>query len=364
MSPKADAYGKITDKIIAALEQGVVPWNKPWRSVNGNGPTSLQTGREYRGINVWLLSIEAQMRGYTSPYWVTFKQAKERGGTVRKGEKSTEVVLWKPFKKTIEVDGKDEEKSFLMMRTFNVFNVDQCDGIEVPKSEPLPERDPIEACEQIVLGYYGPTIKHGGNRAYYSPALDYIQMPQRNQFTSSEAYYGTLFHELAHSTGHEDRLNRTFGGSFGTETYSKEELVAEMAASFLRGEAGIDLDIEQSASYISSWLSKLKDDRKMVVQAAAAAQKASDLILGLGRGEEEGADAPPRSTTRRNHEGRIHRCPCPDRQREAPGRHPVRVLRPGHPERRRTHHEVRQERRSRGRGSGRASRVLAVPARH
>jgi antirestriction protein ArdC len=284
MSPKADAYQAITDRVIEALEAGHVPWHRPWRSVRGQLPTSLQTGRAYRGINVWLLSLESMRQGYTSPYWITFKQAKERGGNVRRGEKGTQVVLWKPVRKQVENDaGENEEHRYLVLRTYTVFNLEQTDGIEMPEEEPLPERDPIEACEAIVTGYLlGPDIRHGGNRAYYSPALDYVQMPQRGQFDTSEGYYATLFHELAHSTGHESRLNRGgFGGGFGSESYSKEELVAEMAAAFLCGEAGIEVDIPQSASYIRSWLKALENDRKLLVSAAAAAQKASDRVLGI-----------------------------------------------------------------------------------
>ena len=287
MSPKADAYNVVTDKIIEALESGHVPWHKPWRSVRGEMPTSLQTGREYRGINVWILSVEAQLRGYSSPYWVTFKQAKERGGSVRKGEKGTQVVLWKPIRKSGENEaGETEDRSFLMLRHFTVFNIEQCDGIEIAAdTEPLPERDPIGACEAIVTGYVpGPTIQHGGNSAHYSPALDYVQMPQIGQFDTAEHYYGTLFHELAHSTGHESRLNRdtlSKPNVFGSEDYSKEELVAEMAAAFLCGEAGIDVNVQHRAGYIQNWLRALKDDRKLLVSAAAKAQKASDLVLGI-----------------------------------------------------------------------------------
>src|SRR5215471_593786 len=179
-TPKVDAYGIVTGKILEALEQGHIPWSKPWRSVRGEMPTSLQTGRAYRGINVWILSVESMLRGFNSPYWVTYKQAKERGATVRKGEKGTQIVLWKPFTKTVEENGEDKEKKFFMLRYFTVFNADQCDGdLGLPEVEPLPERDPIEAAEDIIRGFVGrPEVKHGGNRAHYAPPLDYVQMPQ------------------------------------------------------------------------------------------------------------------------------------------------------------------------------------------
>jgi antirestriction protein ArdC len=285
MSPKADAYEVVTRRIIEALEQGVVPWHKPWKNVRGVGPTSMSTGKEYRGINVWILAVEQMLKGYSSPYWLTFKQAKERGGSVRKGEEGTQIVLWKPFKKKVEKDGQEREERFLMLRYFTVFNVDQCDGIEAPAIEEIPERDPIETAEAIVQSYVGrPEVKHGGNRAYYSPALDYIQMPKTGQFHDAEGYYATLFHELAHSTGHESRLARKSLISptpFGTPDYSREELVAELAAAFVCGEAGIPVNVEQSAAYLQSWLKVLKDDRKMLVQAAAQAQKAADLMQGI-----------------------------------------------------------------------------------
>ena len=286
MSPKQDAYEAITARVIAALEEGTIPWEKPWISVRGEFPTSLQTGKPYRGVNVWMLSLTAQLAGYSSPYWVTYKQAKERGGSVRKGEKGTQVVLFKPISKEIEGEnGETEEKTWWLLRSFTVFNLDQTDGIEMPQEEPLPERDPIHDCEAIVTGYLqGPDIRHGGNSAHYSPSLDYVQMPKSGQFDSSESYYGTLFHELAHSTGHKDRLNRdtlTSPLPFGSEDYSKEELIAEMSAAMLSGVAGIEVPVERHAGYIQHWLKVLKDDKKLVVQAAAKAQKASDLILGI-----------------------------------------------------------------------------------
>jgi len=305
MSPKADAYEVVTRRIIEALEQGVVPWHRPWKNVAGVGPTSLASGKEYRGINVWILAVEQVLKGYSSPYWLTFKQAKERGGSVRKGEKGTQIVLWKPVRKSAENEaGETENRSYLLLRYFTVFNVDQCDDIEAPVLEAIPERDPIETCEAIVASYVGrPEVKHGGNRAFYSPALDYIQMPLTGQFDSAEGYYATLFHELAHSTGHESRLGRKSliqPAPFGSEDYSREELVAELAAAFVCGEAGIPVNVEQSAAYLKSWLRVLKDDRKMLVQAAAQAQKAADLMQGIE--VKKGESAPADSTVNHKEE--------------------------------------------------------------
>lgn len=410
MSPKADAYQAVTDRIIEALEGGTVPWHKPWKNLQGVGPTSLQTGREYRGINVWILSVEAMLKGYTSPYWATFKQAKERAvaaaraegrdieertgkkgtyyveqvdgewkafrGGVRKGEKATQVVLWKPVRKTEknEKTGEDEERRFLVLRTFSVFNVEQCDGVDGPEMPELPEdHSPIDAAEAIVTGWSGrPTVKHGGNRAYYSPALDYIQMPLSGQFAEAEGYYATLFHELAHSTGHSSRLARKSLISptpFGTPDYSKEELVAELAAGFLCGEAGIPVNVEQSASYIASWLKVLKDDRKLIVHAAAQAQKAADLVLGIEpyKGEEEPNGSPSvNHSSQGGHHDRHHRS-----ERRATAQDPRRDHRPGLGlQARPRHHPPR--RRARGQGGDSHDRLrrraggllLRPPRRH
>jgi antirestriction protein ArdC len=284
MSEKKDAYAMVTDSIIEALEAGVVPWHKPWASLPGaGGPTSLSTMKPYRGINVLILGMQAMMKGYDSPFWLTFKQAKERGGCVRKGEKGTQVVLWKPVASKKDDNGETVKDGYLMLRYFTVFNAEQCDGITVPEIEELPPFDPIEACETIALGYSSVQVKHGGDRAYYSPALDYVQMPQAASFDTNEHYYGTLFHELAHSTGHSSRLARKSlisPAPFGSPDYSREELVAEIASAFLCGEAGIEVNVQHHAGYIASWLKVLKEDRKAIVTAAAQAQKAADMILG------------------------------------------------------------------------------------
>jgi antirestriction protein ArdC len=304
---KKDAYRIVTERIIEALQAGVVPWHRPWRST-GTGPMSMSTGKPYQGVNVWILDATAQLRGYSSPYWITFKQAQERGGNVRKGEKGTPIVFWKFTEKRNEAGEVTDRIPFL--RYFTVFNVEQCDGIEAPVTEPLPERDPIETCESLARGYIGgPEVKHGGDRAYYSPALDYVQMPPLGAFETSEHYYGTLFHELAHSTGHADRLKRkslVHPAPFGSEDYSREELVAEMAAAYLCGIAGIDVNVPHHASYIASWLKALTDDPKLVVQAAANAQKACNLIVGETLATtEEGSHAEPsdlgNQSLRRNH---------------------------------------------------------------
>lgn len=279
---KKDPYALVTDRIVEALEAGVVPWHRPWKTLAGGGPTSLSTGKPYRGVNVFTLGATEVLRNYSSSHWTTYRQAQERGGQVRKGEASTPVVFWKAITKRND-DGEVTEK-FGFLRYFAVFNVEQCDGIELPPAEPLEPVSftPIEAAEAIADHMpRRPTVKHGGDRAYYSPGLDYVQMPERHAFETPAHYYGTLFHELAHSTGHASRLNRELTGlaPFGSEDYSKEELVAEMSAAYLCGAAGIDPLIEHHAGYIASWLRALKNDRKMLVSAAGKAQRAAGYII-------------------------------------------------------------------------------------
>jgi antirestriction protein ArdC len=275
-----NVYQIITDKIVAKLEEGAAPWSKPWKVTGAEGaPRNLKSGKAYRGINVFLLSCQ----GYESPYWLTFKQAKAKGGSVRKGEKGTQVVFWKWIEKK-STDG-DEPERFPILRYYTVFNVEQCDGVDYPKAkaEPVSEFEAIAAAELVVENMRNrPEITHGGDRACYSPTLDVVKMPKREAFKSPAEYYSTLFHELAHSTGHESRVGRPFGSSFGSEKYGKEELVAEMTAAMVAGHVGIeDATIDNSAAYLASWIKTLKGDPKMAVCAAAQAQKAADYILGV-----------------------------------------------------------------------------------
>jgi antirestriction protein ArdC len=279
------AYDAITDRIITKLEEGVVPWCKPWYGKAGM-PKNLVSGNEYRGINVFLLHCLA----YESPYFLTFNQAKKLGGHVRQGEKGCPVVFWKLLDVQEQTD-EDGEKTFKVkqvpiLRYYTVFNVAQTEGIAAPPLK-APERDhtPILAAEQIVREMpKAPEIRHGHTGASYSPTDDVVRMPRPEVFENGETYYATLFHELTHSTGHSSRLDRKLDAklaAFGTPDYSREELVAEMGSAFLCGEAGIlDTNIDQSAAYIDGWLRSLKNDKKLVVVAAAQAQKAADYILG------------------------------------------------------------------------------------
>lgn len=272
-------YDWVTERIVKQLESGTIPWRCPW--VTGGASMNFVTKKPYRGMNVFMTA----MSGFASPYWMTRKQILSKGGRIRKGEKATMVVFWKVFDREPDENGKSR-KSFVL-RYYNVWNVEQTDGIDYPKPETT-QHDPIVACETIIDGYVTcPEIAHKGNRAYYKHSDDSITMPPMEYFTETPEYYSTLFHEAAHSTGHESRLGRKMGASgFGSESYSFEELVAEMTAAMLCGQAGIEMaTLENSAAYIASWLKKFKSDTTMLVKAASKAQKAADYILGVTWGD-------------------------------------------------------------------------------
>jgi antirestriction protein ArdC len=281
---KKDVYQIITDRIIKLLESGTVPWHRPWKG-GSETPRNFVSRKAYRGINLFLLKAA----GFTSPYWLSFKQAQDLDANVKKGEKSFPVIFWKMF----EAEENGEMKKIPFLRYHSVFNVAQCEGITLPTPPEVKSVfHPIEKCEEVVARMpRPPAIEHGGGRACYSPSEDKVSMPEAKVFETPHAYYGTLFHELTHSTGHVSRLNRkevTDIIHFGSTPYSREELVAEMGAAFLSGHCEIENTIlDQSASYIDHWLEKLKHDHKLVVQAAAQAQKACDFILDV-RHEEEG----------------------------------------------------------------------------
>jgi len=261
------------------LEQGVAPWKKPWRC---EMPCNLISGKEYRGINPFLLASQ----GYGSRYWLTFNQANKLGGHVRKGEKSSIVTFWKidEFSKENKETGKTEDRKSILLRYFAVFNVEQTEGIadKLGLGNAGPRVPNIEACESIVSGMPNAPAMQQSNAAWYRPLTDTVGMPNRDTFHSSEEFYSTLFHELAHSTGHRSRVGRDNFESpvqFGSESYSKEELVAECAAAMLCGVTGIDTQtLDNSAAYLQSWITRLKADSKLIVQAASAAQKAADYI--------------------------------------------------------------------------------------
>jgi antirestriction protein ArdC len=278
---KNPTYDRITDRITALLEQGTVPWHKPWKARTGL-PRNFVSKNPYRGINVFLLL--AMM--YESPFWLTFRQVSELGGSVRKGEKACPVVFWK--RRTVEDKVTGEERKKYLLRFYHVFNVAQCDGLKIG-AEPVQE-NVIARPEEIVAGMpEPPMLKHGMAHAYYSPLEDCVGLPPRERFERMEDYYSTVFHEFVHSTGHEKRLKRSTlaeSAGYGSDPYCKEELIAEMGAAFLCGLSEIgERTIDNSAAYLKGWLEQLRSDKTLIVQAAAQAQKAADFILGRTESE-------------------------------------------------------------------------------
>lgn len=284
---KLDVYEIITLKFIEALEEGRIPWEKPWRGGYANMPKSYISKKEYRGSNVWLLALQ----GYDSPYWITYKQATNKGGQVKKGEHGTIISFWSPIVKRDKDTGEEIGKGF-MLRYYRVFNFEQCEGLKNPdenkaEEEDVLDFDPIHNCESILEAYKDkPEISEGGGQASYSSSIDKVCVPKKEKFKSVPAWYSTLFHELVHSTGHSNRCDRDMGNWFGTDPYAKEELVAEMGATFLCGIAGIEKDtIDNSKAYIQGWIAKLKNDKRLIINASSLAQKACDYMLGKQWGE-------------------------------------------------------------------------------
>lgn len=276
-SGNGSVYEQITNRIIALMEAGTIPWRKPWNAKT-EWPRNLVSNKPYRGVNVFLLHAMQ----YQSPFWLTFNQANHLGGRIRRGEKACPVVFWKQ----LEVENKKtgEKEKVRLLRFYHVFNVSQCDDIK--DAPPLSDQlgtitAPMEIIEKMPKR---PAIKHGMRSAFYCPAEDFVAMPSLTTFSSEESYFGTIYHELCHASGHSSRLNRpTLAESqgFGSDPYCKEELIAEMGAAFLCGQAGIaDTTITNSAAYIQNWMKRLRNDKTLVIHAAAQAQHAADFILG------------------------------------------------------------------------------------
>jgi antirestriction protein ArdC len=280
-SKKVDVYAIVTDRIIELLEKGTIPWQKSW--TDAGIPMNLLSKRSYRGINLWLLLS----LNYDVNLFLTWDQLKKVGASVKQGEHGHMVVFWKTPNKIDTIEEKENDKKQMpLLRYYKVFNVQQIR--DLPTDLVLPELEkehkPIASCEEIVTHMLNkPEIRHKDQGAYYHRIEDYVNMPRKKSFKDAESYYCTLFHELVHSTGHEKRLNRksiTEMAEFGSETYSFEELIAELGAAFLCSSAGTLINqISDSAAYIKGWLSKLKNDKRFIIQASGAAQKAVDYIL-------------------------------------------------------------------------------------
>ena len=291
-------YEEITNKIIAALEDGVNPWAKPWQGVSYGAFRNAITNRPYRGMNIILLNLMAMMNGYIDPRWLTFRNADQLGGRVRKGEKGAPILFWKflPIKDregdaaSEKVDDEDQ-KVIPFARAYTVFNVEQCEGLELPPLDPeevmKTDQENNELAERILAL---PKLKHGGNKAYYLPVPDLVVLPHQSTFEHPDFYFSTGYHETIHWSGHSSRLARSFGARFGDLNYAFEELVAEIGAAFLGAHTCIPFENMRHPEYINKWLQILQNDSKAIFTAAAKAQQATDFVLGkagIGSAQED-----------------------------------------------------------------------------
>jgi antirestriction protein ArdC len=292
-----DTYQEVTDAVIQALEEGTVIWQCPWNSAGL--PKNITTGIQYRGWNLFWLNFHSSLKGYTAPHYITYKQAQQLGGTIKKGQSGTKIIYWATIElkdnaangnqeQPVTANSDEKPQTRIVPKVHTVFNVDQTEGIEFPEVESLlkSEHEQIEACEQVVANMPNPPrLITNGSQAFYSPVSDTVVVPSLQSFNQAESYYSTLFHELAHSTGHQTRLNRkelVDTDGFGKATYAKEELTAEMTAAFLCAITGIQQStIANSAAYIQNWLKALRNDETLVIKAATQVQRASDYTLDL-----------------------------------------------------------------------------------
>lgn len=295
---RRDIYRDSTNAVLAVLQRGMIPWRRPWSAEHGIPPRSLNTGKPYRGINYFQLA----MAGYESPWWLTFKHARARGGCVRKGEHGTTVVMWKRYCRDLDTSQAaqarasgqhvrhDERGAYVeqvFARAYTVFNAEQVDGpqgIAAPDPQPKPGWQPEQAAAATAAGYRdGPSVTEGGSRACYQPQPDHVQMPDRGRFATATDWHATLFHELAHSTGHRNRLHRRdlYGAGFGSPEYAREELTAELTAALLCAVSDIDSAplTDRHAAYVDHWRQAIGADPQLVTAAAQRAQRAADHIL-------------------------------------------------------------------------------------
>jgi len=282
-----DIYAETTAKIVAQLEAGTVPWVQPWGYAAATGPglpRNALTGRSYSGVNVLILWGALFAHGYPSQSWLTFRQAIEAGGNVRKGERGTTVVYADRFTPEAEKqrarETGEEARAVPFLKAYTVFNVAQCEGLRpglAPDPAPLPERQIVPVAEEVIAAS-GVHFRTEGERAFYSPRHDFVVVPCRQAFFVAANYYRTALHELTHATGHPSRLGRDLSHRFGTEGYAREELVAEMGSAFLCASLGI-VPTVRHADYIASWLEVLREDNRAIFRAASQASKAADWLL-------------------------------------------------------------------------------------
>jgi antirestriction protein ArdC len=290
---RAGLYQDVTDRIIAQLEQGRVPWVQPWSAAKvGVGlPENAATGRRYSGVNILILWAAVIEKGFPSQDWLTFRQALDLGGSVRKGEHGTTVFYADRFVPKAEIERAtregNEPEAIPFLKRFTVFNVAQCDGVERLPGKPdrLPERAIIPSAEALIAATRA-DIRIGGDRAFYSPGGDYIQVPPQPAFFEQINFYRTCFHELSHWSGAAHRLNRDMSGRFGSPSYGREELVAEMGSAFICASLNI-MPTVRHADYLGAWLDILREDNRAIFRAASQASKAADYILAF---REEGSE--------------------------------------------------------------------------
>lgn len=288
---RVDVREKITMKIVEHLEAGARPWFSPWNAKHAAGSISRplrSSGVPYQGVNVLSLWVNADSAGYASPYWLTYKQAQELGGNVRKGEHGSPVVYSSTWEKTDQTeDGEETKQKIPFLREYTVFNAEQCDGLPAHYRElvPVDHSTPQEriGAADAFFARTGARIDNGGNRAFYSLTEDRIQLPDFPQFRDSESYYAVLAHEMTHWTRHPSRLNRDLGRKkWGDEGYALEELVAEIGSAYLCADLGISPEVrEDHSSYIGAWLKILKEDKSAIFTAASHASKAAEYLRTL-----------------------------------------------------------------------------------
>jgi antirestriction protein ArdC len=288
--PRASLYDEVTARIVAELEAGRIPWVQPWSGANCGPalPRNALTGRSYSGVNVLILWGNVIDRGWPSQSWLTFKQAESAGGRVIKGERGTTVVYADRFvpdaEKARAREHGDEAKAVPFLKRFTVFNVAQCEGLReglAGDPAPLPDREIMPVAEAVIAAS-GVDFRIGGGQAFYSPVLDYVQVPPQPAFFAQINYYRTALHELTHATGHRSRLDRDQSASFGAKDYAREELIAEMGSAFLCAALGIEPTVRH-ADYLASWLDVLRGDNRAIFRAASAASKAADWLLAKHR---------------------------------------------------------------------------------
>lgn len=281
---KRDVYQEVTNRIIDALEHGTAPWLRPWRDDKSGSalePYNAATGRPYNGVNLLVLGCMP----YADLGWLTFRQALELGGNVKRGERGTLIVFWKFERKRDEETG--EERTVPFARGYTVFNVEQCENIDPAKLKRPIAPAAGDGDMNALAARVGAIVRHGGNRAFYTTRGDYIGMPSVDAFKSADHYQATLAHELTHWTGHENRCKREFGKRFGDSAYAFEELVAEIGSAFLCARAGLALDGLQHPAYIASWLKVLKEDKRAIFTASSKAREAAAFLLADREEEEE-----------------------------------------------------------------------------